>query len=116
MWPFHEIVVTYGTPSYKEVNPTAFNMATFPFLFGVMFGDIGHGGLLFAMAIYICLKKDYILDNFPSMFYLVKTRYLFLLMGFFATYCGFVYNDMMSLPLNLFGSCYNNVYLAADQA
>ena len=28
------------------------------------------------------------------------------MMGFFATYAGFIYNDMMSLPLNLFGTCY----------
>jgi vacuolar-type H+-ATPase subunit I/STV1 len=30
----------------------------FPFKFGVMFGDIGHGGLLLAAAIAICYKKD----------------------------------------------------------
>jgi V-type H+-transporting ATPase subunit a len=33
---------------------------------------------------------------------------MLLLMGFFATYCGFIYNDMMAMPLNLFGSCYTN--------
>ena len=60
VWPFHEIVVTYGTPNYKEVNPTVFNMVTFPFLFGVMFGDIGHGGLLLLFGIYLCLKSDVI--------------------------------------------------------
>ena len=30
-------------------------------------------------------------------------------MGFYAFFCGFIYNDMMSLPLNLFGSCYENI-------
>ncbi len=28
-------------------------------------------------------------------------------MGFFALYCGVIYNDFLSLPLNLFGSCYD---------
>lgn len=56
--PFHEIVVTYGTPCYKEVNPTTFNMVTFPFLFGIMFGDIGHGSILLAFATWLCWRKD----------------------------------------------------------
>jgi len=30
-------------------------------------------------------------------------RYMLLLMGFFATYMGVIYNDFMSLPANLFG-------------
>jgi hypothetical protein len=34
---------------------------------------------------------------------------MILLMGIFAFYCGFIYNDMMSLPLDLFGTCYRNL-------
>ena len=28
-------------------------------------------------------------------------------MGFFATFCGLIYNDMMSIPLELFKSCFD---------
>lgn len=44
--PFQQIVSTYGTPRYREVNPGFFTCMSFPFLFGVMFGDVGHGGFL----------------------------------------------------------------------
>ena len=47
--PFHtrtclllqSIVNTYGVPRYREANPALFTAVTFPFLFGVMYGDIG---------------------------------------------------------------------------
>ena len=116
IYPFHEIVVTYGTPNYKEINPTTFNMVTFPFLFGVMFGDIGHGLILFLFAAYLCLNKENVLKNSPSLSLLVRIRYLLLLMGFFATYAGFIYNDMMAMPLDLFGTCYTTNPLNTKEA
>jgi V-type H+-transporting ATPase subunit a len=39
-------VDTYGVPRYGEVNPGFFTSVTFPYEFGIMFGDIGHGGVL----------------------------------------------------------------------
>lgn len=53
LYPFQEIVNTYGVPRYQEINPAYFNIVTFPFLFGIMFGDIGHGALVFSFAVYL---------------------------------------------------------------
>lgn len=46
----------YGVPSYKEVNPALLTTVTFPFLYGMMFGDIGHGFVLFIAACCLFLK------------------------------------------------------------
>lgn len=50
---FQEITNTYGVPSYKEANPSLLGIITFPFLFGVMFGDIGHGFMLFLFGAFL---------------------------------------------------------------
>jgi V-type H+-transporting ATPase subunit a len=107
-YPFQTIVSEYGVPRYREVNPGLFTIITFPFMFGVMFGDIGHGGLILLLAIWLVLKKDEILKTMPDLKTLVKTRYFFLLCGFFAFFNGWIYNDFFALPLGIFGSCYKN--------
>ena len=107
--PFQLIVNEYGIPRYREINPGLFTIITFPFMFGVMFGDIGHGGLLTLLGSLLVLKKYDILKHFLDLKILVKNRYFFLLLGFFSLYNGFIYNDFFGLPLNLFGSCYKNI-------
>jgi len=97
-------VDTYGIPSYREANPAVLSIVTFPFLFGMMFGDVGHGSLLLLAGIVFCLGADAFRGGVLE--YAVYGRYLFLLMGFFATYCGFVYNEFFAVPLNVFHSCY----------
>lgn len=46
MRPFETITKMYGVPAYSEIDPTPFLAITFPILFGLMFGDIGHGIIL----------------------------------------------------------------------
>ena len=102
---FQLVVDTYGIPRYREINPGYFSIITFPFLFGVMFGDIGHGMALFLFAIYLCLFNNRISKSKSILKQLLFARYFFLLMGFFAVYCGLLYNDFLSIPIDP-GSCY----------
>lgn len=97
---FQLIVDTYGVPRYKEANPGLFTVISFPFFFGIMFGDIGHGLLLLALSIYLIL----FVDNKASM--LNSVKYLLLMMSIFSIFCGFIYNDFFSVPFIAFDSCY----------
>jgi len=45
--PFEVITKLYGLPNYDEADPTPFMAVTFPLIFGLMFGDLGHGLILF---------------------------------------------------------------------
>ena len=69
-----------------------------------MFGDIGHGLILLSFGLYMVFWNKAIAN--PIIRMLLPHRYMLTLMGFFATYCGFVYNDYLSNALDLFGSCY----------
>lgn len=72
-----------------------------------MFGDIAHGSILFSFGVFMCFrKKDESGENMVLKLFMPH-RYLITMMGFFAVYCGFIYNDFMSISLDLFGSCYN---------
>jgi len=88
----------YGIPSFGEANPAVLTAISFPFLFGVMFGDIGHGAMLLIFAGFLCYFEDK-LRHIEALEYFLILRYLLLLMGFFATYMGVLYNDFMSIPL-----------------
>jgi len=105
---YQEFVNTYGIPRYREANPALFTAATFPFLFGVMYGDIGHGLFLFSAGLYL-LWNEKANDNAKlgeMTGGMHAGRYMITMMGFFAVYAGLIYNDCFSLGLNLFGSRY----------
>ena len=58
--PFEELTKLYGLPHYDELDPTPFMAITFPILFGLMFGDMGHGLILLfgGLAMFFLIKKN----------------------------------------------------------
>ena len=102
---FQTIINAYGTAKYQEVNPGLPTIVTFPFLFAVMFGDLGHGFLMFCAAVAMIywekpLKK--VRDEIFSMAY--YGRYIMLMMGIYSMYTGLIYNDIFSRSMSLFKS------------
>jgi V/A-type H+-transporting ATPase subunit I len=49
--PFEKVVSTFGFPGYNELDPTLLVALTFVIMFGIMFGDVGHGLLLLLAAL-----------------------------------------------------------------
>ncbi|HOJ71865.1 MAG TPA: V-type ATPase 116kDa subunit family protein [Syntrophorhabdaceae bacterium] len=44
--PFEMLVAAYGLPNYRELEPTLFVALSYIVMFGMMFGDAGHGLVL----------------------------------------------------------------------
>ncbi|XP_059489793.1 V-type proton ATPase 116 kDa subunit a 1 isoform X2 [Neocloeon triangulifer] len=110
---FQHLVNAYGVASYREANPAPYTIITFPFLFAVMFGDLGHGALMACFGGYLVLKEKplaakKIQSDVWTIFF--GGRYIILLMGLFSMYTGLIYNDVFSKSLNIFGSNWQNNY------
>ena len=102
---FQALVDSYGVARYREMNPAVFTIVTFPFLFAVMFGDIGHGLLMLMFALYFVLNEKKLgakqMNDMVEMAF--GGRYLILLMSVFSIYTGLLYNEYFSIPTTIFG-------------
>ncbi len=44
--PFETFIDMYGLPDYNDIDPTCFVAITYTLMYGIMFGDLGHGLIL----------------------------------------------------------------------
>jgi V/A-type H+-transporting ATPase subunit I len=87
--PFEGLVTTYGYPEYNGVDPTFFVAATFLIMFGIMFGDVGHGLVLAAIGLFVARSK--LFAEFAQAGWLLFSA------GVSATLFGFMFGSLFGL-------------------
>lgn len=55
--PFETFVRMYGLPAYNEIDPTPFVAVTYFLMFGIMFGDVGQGLVIFLIGLLLMKRK-----------------------------------------------------------
>jgi V/A-type H+/Na+-transporting ATPase subunit I len=88
--PFSALVSGYGLPGYRDVQPTLMVAITFMLMFGVMFGDVGHGVLLAigGLAAMLLLRDERQRDY----------GVLVMMAGVSSTFFGLIYGSYFGLP------------------
>ena len=92
---------------FNQVNPAVYTIATFPFLFAVMFGDAGHGTIMLIFALWMIIqekKLEKYVDSSEIFKIFFGGRYIIFMMSVGAIYTGLIYNDIFSKSFNIFGS------------
>ncbi|KAJ8737108.1 hypothetical protein PYW07_000379 [Mythimna separata] len=110
---FQNLINAYGDSTYRELNPGLYTLVTFPFLFAMMFGDLGHGLILVLFGGWMVVNEKYFdaqgsTNEIWNILY--GGRYVVLLMGLFSMFTGFCYNDLFSRAFCITNSYWINYF------
>jgi len=84
---FQPLIDTYATVPYADLNPSVLAGITYVLMFGMMFGDVGHGALLLAVGLLLAAGRPLWLARF-------RRLSLFVVGAGLASICfGFAYGE-----------------------
>jgi len=94
--PFEKLISGFSYPRYGEMNPVIPFTFSFLLLFGLMFGDVGHGLILTFIGLFV--KKQS--KNYSEL------GQIYFLSGISSTFIGFIYGSVFGLhhvlPFSIF--------------
>ncbi|AEA46331.1 V-type ATP synthase subunit I [Archaeoglobus veneficus] len=99
---FEVLSTTYAIPKYNEIDPTAIMAVFFPLFFGMMLGDVGYGGLIALLALF--LKTKFKTEGWQ------KLLNVALYSGIVSIFFGFIYGEIFG-PLYVPGVGYSAHFL-----
>src|SRR5271157_178670 len=102
--PYTTVLRLYGIPKYNEINPLIFIFFTFPFLFGLMFGDVGQGIIL--MVAGLAFSRIRKLSNGWRNF-----TYIIFYCGIGAVFGGILYGEFFGFPLHTVLHGFNPIFI-----
>jgi len=85
------LVTTYGIPGYREIDPTVLVALTFVTMFGIMFGDLGHGLVLVLLGTLLVLRL------IPSLAKQADLGYTLLACGLSSSLFGILYGSVFGM-------------------
>lgn len=91
---YQQITSAFGLPNYREIDPSLIMLFSFPIIFGLMFGDIGHGAILLGFSIMLYMLKRRHLDAGELFNYLIGGSPMLIMCSILSIVFGFVYGEV----------------------
>ncbi len=96
---FEILTSAFGMPSHKEIDPSLFMAIGFPIIFGLMFGDIGHGLLLLFFSGLGFLAKKKGVDAGEMVNYFVQGSGMLMVCSVSAIFFGILYGEFLGIDI-----------------
>jgi V/A-type H+-transporting ATPase subunit I len=96
---YENLTTAFGVPNHRELDPTFFMALGFPIMFGLMFGDLGHGLLLFFFALLGMIGRRRGMDLGELGNYFLKGSGLIAMCAVFSIFFGLLYGEFFGFSI-----------------